>query len=396
QLRTALRQHRRLHRRGQRTGRARPRLVLRRVPVFGAAAGTGGRARRHRPVAALGDRGRQAVPDAGGSARGRPRRGRADGRWPREAGVGAARAVHAGPAFEGAARAAAHQRLAGVDERAGEAGRMSDARNPQAEQMGDESMARNLAHQAEAIWPQEQRLFERYRLPERPRILDLGCGTGEITRRLAGRFPGATLLGVDILEANLARARSQGDAGGRIAYRAGDAFALDCPDAGFDLVVCRHMSQAVPGFPQVLADITRVLAPGGWLHLLSEDYGMLHFPASPGFDPDVFWNRNAIAYLDSVGCNGRVGRDTPALLAAAGYREIAMDYVVVDTLRVPRDTFAGILRAWRDGYVVPLANASGRDPAAVRADFDRMIAAVETPPAYACWHVPVAGARKPG
>lgn len=273
---------------------------------------------------------------------------------------------------------------------------MSEARNPQAEQMGDESMARNLAHQAEAIWPQERHLFDRYRLPERPRILDLGCGTGEITRRLAERYPLATLLGVDILEANLARARNQGDAGGRIAYRAGDAFALDCPDAGFDLVVCRHMSQAVPGFPQVLAEITRVLAPGGWLHLLSEDYGMLHFPASPGFDPDVFWNRNAIAYLDSVGCNGRVGRDTPALLATAGYRDIAMDYVVVDTLRVPRDTFAGILRAWRDGYVVPLANASGRDPTAVRADFDRMIAAVETPPAYACWHVPVAGARKPG
>jgi hypothetical protein len=33
--------------------------------------------------------------------------------------------------------------------------------NPQAEQMGDESMARNLAHQAEAIWPQELPLFER-------------------------------------------------------------------------------------------------------------------------------------------------------------------------------------------------------------------------------------------
>ena len=39
-------------------------------------------------------------------------------------------------------------------------------RNPQAEQMGDESMARNLAHQADAIWPQEQRLFDRYDLPD--------------------------------------------------------------------------------------------------------------------------------------------------------------------------------------------------------------------------------------
>ena len=143
---------------------------------------------------------------------------------------------------------------------------MSREHNPQAEQMGDESMARNLAHQAEAIWPQEQRLFDRYGLSGPLRILDLGCGTGEITRRLAQRYPWAELLGVDILEENLARARAMGDAGGRIRYATGDAFALDCGDAAFDLVVCRHMSQAVPDFPRVLdlgcgsGEITRRLA----------------------------------------------------------------------------------------------------------------------------------------
>ena len=43
-------------------------------------------------------------------------------------------------------------------------------------------------------------------------------------------------------------------------------------------------------------------------------------------------------------------------------------------MRVPRDVFGGILTAWRDGYVAPLAAASGRDPTDVRADFDAMIA----------------------
>ena len=272
---------------------------------------------------------------------------------------------------------------------------MSRDHNPQAEQMGDESMARNLAHQAEAIWPQERRLFDRYGLSGPLRVLDLGCGTGEITRRLAERYPQAELLGVDILEANLERARASGDAGGRIRYAAGDAFALDSADAAFDLVVCRHMSQAVPDFPRVLAEIARVLRPGGWLHLLSEDYGMLHFPAmDAAFDPDRFWNTNAIAFLRGIGCDGRVGRHTPTLLAQGGFEEIAMDYVVVDTLRVPRATFAGIITAWRDGYVQPLAAASGRDPASVRADFDRMIAAIATPPAYVVWQVPVASARR--
>jgi len=273
---------------------------------------------------------------------------------------------------------------------------VTDPRNPQAQQMGDESMARNLAHQAQAIWPQEQRLFDRYGLEGPVRILDLGCGTGEITRRLADRYPQATLLGIDILESNLARARDMDDGAGRVSYAQGDAFALQCGDASFDLVACRHMSQAVPDFPQVLAEITRVLKPGGWLHLLSEDYGMLHFPATdPAFDPDRFWNANAVAFMHGIGCDGRIGRHTPALLERAGYSDIALDYVVVDTLRVPRDTFAGIIAAWRDGYAEPLAAASGRTPDEVRADFERMIDAIRTPPDYAVWQVPVISGHRP-
>ena len=79
--------------------------------------------------------------------------------------------------------------------------------NPQAEQMGDESMLRTLSHQAAAIWPQERALFDRYALAGDVSILDLGCGSGEITRRLAERLPRARLLGIDILEGNLAHAR---------------------------------------------------------------------------------------------------------------------------------------------------------------------------------------------
>ena len=41
--------------------------------------------------------------------------------------------------------------------------------NPQARQMADESMVRNLAAQAQAIWPQEAPLFDRYALPARAR-----------------------------------------------------------------------------------------------------------------------------------------------------------------------------------------------------------------------------------
>jgi ubiquinone/menaquinone biosynthesis C-methylase UbiE len=274
------------------------------------------------------------------------------------------------------------------------------AHNPQAEQMGDESMARNLAHQAEAIWPQEAALFDRYALSGALRIADVGCGTGEITRRLAARYPDAQVLGLDLIEANLARARhldardAPPDVAQRISYKLGDAFHLPLEAGSVDLLVCRHMSQAVPDFPSVLREFVRVLAPGARLHLLSEDYGMLHFPAAAA-DPDAFWQQVVLPFLSSIGCDGRVGRHSPTLLAAAGFTGITMDYVTVDTLRVPRPTFAGILRAWRDGYAGVLAEFSGMAQAAVEARFDAILAAIETPPAYAVWHVPVISGLAP-
>ena len=279
---------------------------------------------------------------------------------------------------------------------------MNSERNPQAQQMGDESMARNLAFQAQAIWPQEEPLFARYRLSGPLRILDLGCGTGEITRRLADLYPQAQITGVDILESNLELARRQnGGQGNRVRYETGDAFALNYADANFDLVVCRHMSQSVPDFPLVLDEIGRVLRRGGWLHLLAEDYAMLRMPRplpAPGApasrDPDRFWVGTVLPYLESVRCDGRIGRHTPPLLVERGYTDLAVDYIIVDTVRVPRELFAEILIAWRDGFAEVLASSSGRELSDVRADFDSMINSIRTPPGYAVWHVPVSSARR--
>src|SRR5271157_2850292 len=81
--------------------------------------------------------------------------------------------------------------------------------NPQGKQMADESMVRNLDAQARAIWPQEGALFRRYALPDEPYILDAGCGTGEISWRLAELFPRARVLGVDIIDDHLKLARSR-------------------------------------------------------------------------------------------------------------------------------------------------------------------------------------------
>jgi ubiquinone/menaquinone biosynthesis C-methylase UbiE len=246
-----------------------------------------------------------------------------------------------------------------------------DELNPQAQQMADESMVRCLSAQADAIWPQESALLRRYALPSAPQILDAGCGTGEAAWRLCELFPQSQVLGVDIVDAHLQLARSRhARLGERLRFEHQSVFELALPDASFDLTLCRHVMHALPQAARVLAELRRVTRSGGYLHLIAEDYGMLHFQ---GATPDAreFWQVAAPNFGRATGTDLFIGRNIHGLLAAMDLEQIAIDYVVVDTLRVPRATFADILRSWRDGYSE----------------------AIGEPTAYAVWMVPVVSAR---
>ena len=266
--------------------------------------------------------------------------------------------------------------------------------NPQHRQMADESMVRNLAYQAEAIWPQEVEIVRGYGLSGKLRILDVGCGTGEITARLAELYPGATLVGVDLIESHLTSARARtANFADRVRFEVADAFALPFPDGSFDLVVCRHMLQAVPRPEKAIAEIVRVTRPGGRLHLLVEDYGMIHMHPTR-LDVDRFWLDAPTAYGAWVGTDLHAGRSSWARLLDLPVEEIAMHYVVVDTLRVPRETFAGIWEAWRDGYADELAAHTRFSREEAIAHFEDMIACIRNPRGYAVWQVPILSARK--
>jgi SAM-dependent methyltransferase len=271
---------------------------------------------------------------------------------------------------------------------------MTKQRNPQAEQMADESMIRNLAAQANAIWPQEEPLFARYELPPRAHIADIGCGSGEITARLAQVYPQADLVGIDILESSVAHARRvYAELAPRVRFEQGDAFELKLPAAHFDLVVCRHMTQAVPEPEKVLTELHRVCKPGGWLHVLSEDYGMLHTMLGE-LDPDRLWRDGVWAFTHATGTDARIGRRTWSMLKALRLEDLRVDYAVVDTLRVSRDTFASIIEAWRDGYAETIAAKTMLRPMEVRALFDQQVASIRNPDQYAVWHIPIVSGRK--
>jgi ubiquinone/menaquinone biosynthesis C-methylase UbiE len=267
--------------------------------------------------------------------------------------------------------------------------------NPQAKEMADESMVRNLDAQARAIWPQEVPLFRSYRLPAAPRILDAGCGTGEITSRLAELFPQAAILGVDIIDAHLELARKRYAAlGPRLAFEHQSVFALKAPDRTFDLVACRHVLHSIPYADRVIRELVRVTRPGGYLHLIPEDYGMLHFQRG-ALDPRDFWYSAVPSFAAATGTDLLSGRNTFGILAAMDLEDIKVDYVVVDTLRVPRETFAAIIEAWRDGYADSIAQVTSFTRDSAIAYFNQMIANIRDPRGYAVWMVPVVSARLP-
>jgi SAM-dependent methyltransferase len=273
---------------------------------------------------------------------------------------------------------------------------MSHANSPQAKEMAHESMVRNLAAQVEAIWPQEEALFRRYQLPASARILDVGCGTGEIIPHLLQLFDGATVTGVDLEESHLALARQRTQRwGGRATFQTEDAFALSFEDQTFDLVVSRHMLQAIPSPSRALAEMKRVLKPGGRIHALAEDYGMLWCHPTPT-DADAFWQVLPALYGKAIGCEVHVGRKMFGLLTELGMKDITVDYVVVDTLRVPREVFARIWEAWRDGYSETIARHAGVPLEQVERGWKEMLDCVRSPGGYALWQVPVWSAVKSG
>jgi len=259
--------------------------------------------------------------------------------------------------------------------------------------MADESMVRNLAAQAEAIWPQEKPLFERYHLSIDANVLDAGCGTGEITHRLAEMFTSARVLGVDILDTHLDMARTRCTGlGERVRFENRSIFDLQLPNAHFDLVVCRHVLQAIPHADRAITELARVTRRGGWLHLIAEDYLMINFEPRR-LDPDDFWLEGPRRFGSATGTNMRIGRAAHGILRRLGLSNIRVDYVIVDPLRVPRDTFAAIWKAWRDGYADAVSTHTRVSREMFLAHFEDMIATIEDPDGYGVWHVPVIAAQ---
>ncbi|HEX8435550.1 class I SAM-dependent methyltransferase [Archangium sp.] len=251
-----------------------------------------------------------------------------------------------------------------------------------------------LQAQLEAIWPQEVDLLRRYALPAAPALLDVGCGTGEFVARLAALWPEARITGLDLAPTLLDIARRRTASSERITYLEGNGAHLPFEDGSLDGVFCRHVLHAVNRPELILDEMIRVLKPGGVLHLLAEDYGMIY--SSRG-DPDLdrLWREGWIAAGENSGIDLRIGRKVPAMLLHRRMREVRMSFAQVDSLRVSRGTLSGIFQHWKafaNDWVAKNASLPARELNTLHED---LLATLDDPNEHVLWMVPLISAVKP-
>ncbi|MEO6503701.1 MAG: trans-aconitate 2-methyltransferase [Jatrophihabitantaceae bacterium] len=92
-------------------------------------------------------------------------------------------------------------------------------------------------------------------------VVDLGCGSGELTATLAQRWPAATVRGLDASAEMIERAAAF--AGGRLSFSLADAADFDA--GGVDVLVSNALLQWVPGHQALLRSWAGQLNAGGWL-----------------------------------------------------------------------------------------------------------------------------------
>lgn len=110
------------------------------------------------------------------------------------------------------------------------------------------------------------------KLQSSDRILDLGCGTGWLARKIATMITDGEVVGVDVSDEMIRRAQAASSGAARVAYRIGIAERIPSADGYFTKVISVESAYYWPEPARGLREILRVLAPGGSAWVLINYY----------------------------------------------------------------------------------------------------------------------------
>jgi ubiquinone/menaquinone biosynthesis C-methylase UbiE len=199
---------------------------------------------------------------------------------------------------------------------------------------GDMLRRRALVHEALGAAPGE-------------RILDAGCGPGFYVAELLERVgPQGSVVGVDGSPALLEFAARRCEGHANADFREGDVTALPVADAEFDRALSVQVLEYVADIPAVLAELRRVLKPGGRLLIWDVDWATVSWHSRDPARMERFlraWDE----HLEDPS----LPRTLAARLREAGFEEVRLTGHSFATADLDEETYAGSLLELMSDYV---------------------------------------------
>jgi len=170
--------------------------------------------------------------------------------------------------------------------------------------------------------PEQYRaVFDALKVGRGERVLDVGCGAGGAVRALAARFPGlAAAVGIDVSETMIAEARARTAADSHaVEFLIADGHRLPFPDESFDAAFSLRVFEIIGDPRHALAEMARVLRPGGRLVVNGPDVDSWAIDSS-----DRETTRRVLHYACDFETNGWVGRQLSAWCKELGLADVAV------------------------------------------------------------------------
>lgn len=196
------------------------------------------------------------------------------------------------------------------------------------------------------------------------RLVDIGCGTGLFVADLAQTVgPAGHVLGIDLSPSMLALARRRCADWPWVACEQGDALAIPGADAEFDAAVSVQVLEYVADIDQALAEIHRVLRPGGRALLVDSDHDAFVLNA----DDTARQARLLTAWRDHV-AHQSLPRSLAHRLRGAGFDLVRRELLPMFGTSLNPHTFASGLVEFIRAFAVKTGSVSDNEAAAWVAD----------------------------